>query len=121
MKNSTALKQSRASVRFLSVAVPIAWGLFIWLRWVAACYHCRFYVLLSSDGSPDHEADYKNCRQRPRLFEEEDTGNLVDMGFYEPNYPPAPNRRQSSPLGGWGAFVYRVCAPLASPAAAGEG
>jgi hypothetical protein len=33
MKNSTALKQSRASVRFLSVVVPIMWGLFIWLRW----------------------------------------------------------------------------------------
>ena len=32
MKNSTALKQARASVRFLSFAAPIIWGLFVWLR-----------------------------------------------------------------------------------------
>jgi hypothetical protein len=33
MKNSTALKQSRGSVRFLAVVVPGMWGLCFWLRW----------------------------------------------------------------------------------------
>ena len=33
MKNSTALKQSKGSVRFLAVVVPCMWGLFFWLRW----------------------------------------------------------------------------------------
>ncbi len=33
MKNSTALRQSKGSVRFLAVVVPCSWGLFFWLRW----------------------------------------------------------------------------------------
>ena len=33
MKNRTALKQSKGSVRFLMVVVPCMWGLDIWLRW----------------------------------------------------------------------------------------
>jgi hypothetical protein len=33
MKNSTALKQSKGSVRFLIFAMPCMWGLFFWLRW----------------------------------------------------------------------------------------
>ena len=30
MKNSTALKQSKASARFLAVVVPIAWAFTVW-------------------------------------------------------------------------------------------
>ncbi len=33
MKYSTALKQAKASIRFLCLVVPIMWELFIWLRW----------------------------------------------------------------------------------------
>lgn len=35
VKNSTALKQSKGSVKFLCVVVPCAWALFFWGRgWV---------------------------------------------------------------------------------------
>ena len=37
-----------------------------------------------------------------------------------PNKAPAPNRRPRFPLGGMAPFVYRSCAPPASPAAVGE-
>jgi hypothetical protein len=33
MKNSTALKQSKGSVRFLIFVVPCMWALFLWLGW----------------------------------------------------------------------------------------
>jgi O-antigen ligase len=49
MKYSTTLKQSKGSVRFLFVTVPIAWGLFIWLRWwqlAAIAGFISFYLVM---------------------------------------------------------------------------
>ncbi len=33
MKNCTALKRSKSSVRFQMIMVPSMWALFVWLRW----------------------------------------------------------------------------------------
>jgi hypothetical protein len=51
MKNSTALKQSKGSVRFLSVVVPCMWALFLWLRWwqlAALAAFMSLYLMLDA-------------------------------------------------------------------------
>jgi hypothetical protein len=42
------------------------------------------------------------------------------MKIEPPNFAPAPNRRQRSPLGSLEEFEYRFGAPPSSPAAVGE-
>jgi len=50
VKNSTAFKQAKSSVRFLSVVVPCLWGLVIWSRhWGAFVHACLFTFGLAGD------------------------------------------------------------------------
>ena len=51
MKNSTALKQSKVSVRFLIVVAPCVWGLFLWLHWwqlAAVAAFLSLYLLMEA-------------------------------------------------------------------------
>lgn len=49
MKYSTALKRSKGSVRFLVVAVPCVWGIYLWIRFwpiAAAAAFMSLYLVM---------------------------------------------------------------------------
>jgi hypothetical protein len=50
MKYSTAQKQAKGSIKFLSVVVPCVWALFIWLRfWPVAAVASFMTIYLVMD------------------------------------------------------------------------